>query len=123
KPAGSPSPAAVGSPSPSPAASPVAQAATPAPTTLPAVPADTATVATAHVDIPPVSGKTGSFDIMEIDQDAHLLYVADRTDSGVDLFDVSTPTAKYLRTIDTGSPPNGLSLAKNVNKVFTGNND
>ncbi len=73
--------------------------------------------------IPPVQGKTGSFDIMELDQQAHLLYLGDRTSRGVDIFDVSTPAARYLQTVNTGSPPNGVVLAKNVNKVFTGTND
>ncbi len=76
-----------------------------------------------NVDIPPAKGKTGSFDIIEIDQATHLMYVADRTTGGVDIFDISTPSAKYLQTIATGSPPNGVSLAKNVNKVFAGTND
>jgi len=75
------------------------------------------------VEIPPIKGKTGSFDIIEVDQAAHLLYVADRTSGGVDVLDISRPTAKYLQTVNTGSPPNGVSLAKSVNKVFAGTND
>lgn len=75
------------------------------------------------VDIPPIHGKTASFDIMEIDQAAHLLYVGDRTTGGVDIFDISTPAAKYLQTINTGSPANGVTVAKNVNRVFAGTND
>ena len=90
--------------------------------TLPVVAADMA-LPLPNVEIPPAKGKTGSFDIMEIDQATHLMYVADRTTGGVDIFDISTPSAKYLQTIPTGSPPNGVSLAKNVNKVFAGTND
>lgn len=41
----------------------------------------------------------------------------------MDVFDIASPSAKYLQTIPTGSPPNGVTLAKSVNKVFTGNND
>ncbi len=83
----------------------------------------TATPTLTHIDIPPIAARTASIDIMDIDQQTHLLYVADRTDSGVDVFDVSKPTAKYLRTIDMGTGPNGLSIAKNVNKLFVGNNN
>ncbi len=72
------------------------------------------------VAIPPVQGKTLSSDIMEIDQAAHLLYFADRTDVGIDVFDVRTPAAKYLLTIPTGEGPNGVTVAKNVNKLFVG---
>ncbi len=72
------------------------------------------------VAIPPVQGKTLSGDIMEIDQAAHLLYFADRTDAGIDVFDVRTPSAQYLMTIPTGEGPNGVTVAKNVNKLFVG---
>jgi DNA-binding beta-propeller fold protein YncE len=89
---------------------------------LPVIGADVA-LPLPNVDIPPAKGKTGSFDIIEIDQAAHLMYVADRTTGGVDIFDISSPSARYLQTIATGSPPNGVALAKNVNKLFTGNND
>ncbi len=73
-----------------------------------------------NVAIPPAQGKTGSFDIMEVDQAAHLLYVADRTTGGVDVFNIATPAAQYVQTIDTGAAPNGLVVAKNVNKLFVG---
>jgi hypothetical protein len=53
---------------------------------------------------------------MEIDQAAHLLYVTDRTDNGLDIFDVSTPCAKYVKTIDLGTGSNGVVVAKNVNR-------
>lgn len=72
------------------------------------------------VAIPPAQGKTLSSDILEIDQQAHLLYFADRTTGGVDVFDIRTPSAKYVKTIPIQSPPNGVMLAKNVNKLFVG---
>ncbi len=97
--------------------------ATPAPTVLPPVAANMSTIAISKIPIPPIAGKTASIDIMEIDQVAHLLYVADRTDNGLDVFDVATSCAKYLRTIALGSGPNGVVVAKNVNKVFAGLND
>jgi DNA-binding beta-propeller fold protein YncE len=89
---------------------------------LPVV-ADDVALPLPNVEIPPIKGKTGSFDIIEVDQTAHLMYVGDRTTEGVDIFDVSSPAAKYVQTVKTGTPPNGVTLAKNVNKVFTGTND
>jgi len=107
----------------SPAPSSAATMPAPTATTLPVLPTNTRAQPLTHIDIPPITGKTGSFDILEIDQEAHLLYVADRTDNGVDVLDVSTPTATYLRTIDIGSGANGVSVAKNVNKLFVANNN
>src|SRR2546427_1547377 len=97
--------------------------ATPAPTLLPLVTANLTTVAINRIPIPPIAGKTASIDIMEIDQATHLLYVTDRTDNGLDVFDVATACAKYVKTIDLGSGPNGVVVAKNVNKVFVTLND
>src|SRR5438477_9802889 len=97
--------------------------ATPAPTVLPAITANITSVPINRIPIPPIAGKTASIDIMEIDQAAHLLYVTDRTDNGLDIFDVSTPCAKYVKTIDLGSGPNGVVVAKNVNKLFVTLND
>ncbi len=99
------------------------RSATPAPTLLPIIEANTTKIALTKVPIPPIAGKTASIDIIEIDQAAHLMYVTDRTDNGIDVFDVSTAAAKYLKTIDTGSGPNGVTVAKNVNRLYTGLND
>jgi len=98
-------------------------ASTPPPTLLPAVSTNITTVPITRIPIPPIAGKTASIDIMEIDQAAHVLYVTDRTDNGLDLFDVSTPCAKYVKTIDLGSGTNGVVVAKNVSKVFVTTND
>lgn len=125
-PSASPSPApvaaATASPSPTRSASPAPTAA-PTPTLLPQIAANTTVIPLTKIPIPPIAGKTASIDILEIDQAAHILYVADRTSNGVDVFDVSTPTAKYVKTIDTVSGPNGITVAKNVNKLFAGLND
>ena len=96
---------------------------TPPRTVLPAVAANITTVPINRIPIPPIAGKTASIDIMEIDQASHLLYVTDRTDNGLDIFDVSSPCAKYVKTIDLGSGTNGVVVAKNVNKVFVTTND
>jgi len=97
--------------------------ATPAPTLLPPVAANITAVTLNRIPIPPITGKTASIDIIEIDQAAHLMYVTDRTDNGLDIFDVATACAKYVKTIDLGSGPNGVVVAKNVNKVFVTTND
>ncbi|HLQ32094.1 MAG TPA: hypothetical protein VK457_05360 [Chloroflexota bacterium] len=104
-----------------PAAAPSSPA--PTPTTLPVVDANTTKLPLAHIDIPPAKGKTGSFDIFDTDQAAHLLYVADRAGGGVSIFDVSTPTAKWVKTVETPKNANGVTVAKNVNKVFAGLNE
>lgn len=97
---------------------------TPVPTLAPEVAANTDTTDCVRKILDtPVAGKTASIDVLEVDQAAHILYVADRTSNGVDVLDVSSATAKYLTTVDTGSGPNGLVVAKDVNKVFAGLND
>src|SRR5207248_1082324 len=75
--------------------------------------------------VPALAGLTAaaSMDIIEIDQAAHRAYLADRSANGVDVFDVSTAQPRFVKTIDTGSPPNGVSTAANVKKVFAGLND
>ena len=112
------------SPSPSPSATPGASGApTPQPTLLPPVAADTTVVSLTKIPIPPLSGKTASIDLIQIDQAAHRLYVADRTTNGVDVFDISTKDAKYVKSVDAGSGANGIVVAKDVNKLFAGLND
>ncbi len=64
-----------------------------------------------------------SIDIIVIDQDAHRLYVADRGTNGVDVFDITTKDAKYVKSLDLGSGANGIVVAKKVNKLFAGLND
>jgi len=109
------SPSAAASASAKPAASPK-----PAPTTLPPIPADTTTVALTKVAIPPIAGKTLSADTLDVDQAAHVLYATDRTAGGIDVFDVSTPSAKYLTTIKTPAESHGITVAKDINRLFAG---
>jgi len=112
-------------PTPAPTATPtlVPGAPTPQPTLLPPVAADTTVVPLTKIPIPPLAGKTASIDIITIDQDAHRLYVADRGTNGVDVFDITTKDAKYVKSIDLGSGANGIVVAKKVNKLFAGLND
>jgi len=77
-------------------------------------------VAITSTPIPAAIGKTPSIDVVDIDQAAHLLYAADRTDQGVDVFDISSPTAKYLRTIAMPASPNGLAIAPDLARLFVG---
>jgi hypothetical protein len=77
-------------------------------------------VPVSNTPISAMAGKVGSFDAIEIDQAAHLLYVADRTDRGVDVFDISTPRAKYLQTIPMASNPNGLAIARDLARLYVG---
>src|SRR5438445_2187 len=86
--------------------------------TLPVIAADVA-LPLPNVDIPPITGKTGSFDIIDIDQAAHLMYVGDRITQGVDIFDISTPSARYLQTVPPG-PANGLAINPATNQALLG---
>jgi DNA-binding beta-propeller fold protein YncE len=65
----------------------------------------------ANTPVPTISGQAGNFDAIEIDQGNHRLYVADRTDQGVDVFDISRPGAKFIKPISLSSPPNGLAIS------------
>jgi DNA-binding beta-propeller fold protein YncE len=67
-----------------------------------------------------IAGKAGSFDNIEINQATHRLYVADRTDQAVDVFDISAPRAKYLGPIALPSSPNGLAVAPDLARLFVG---
>jgi YVTN family beta-propeller protein len=118
-----PTPTPAPTPAPTATASLAPGAPTPQPTLLPPVAADTTAVTLTKIPIPPLSGKTASLDLIVIDQDAHRLYVADRTTNGVDVFDITTKDAKYVKSVDAGSGANGVVVAKNVNKLFAGLND
>jgi len=59
-------------------------------------------------------------DTIEIDQEAHVLYAGDNWTGGMDVFDIATPEPKFVRTIKMRNTFYGISVAKNVNKVFVG---
>lgn len=73
-----------------------------------------------HTAVPTLTRSVASFDDVEIDQQNHRLYVADRTDRGVDIFDISSVGAKYMRTIPTPSGPNGLAIAADLTRLYVG---
>jgi DNA-binding beta-propeller fold protein YncE len=77
-------------------------------------------VSITHTTIPGGAAKGASIDVVEIDQATHLLYAADRTDQGVDVFDVSTPKARYIKTIAMPGNPNGLAIATDLGRLFVG---
>ena len=80
-----------------------------------------------RVHIPPVEGRTGIMDAMVVDPESHLLYVADSTDPnhpGVDVVDISGPSAAWRRTISTGDAvPNGLAVVPERHRLYVGQDD
>jgi hypothetical protein len=76
-------------------------------------------VEVANTRVPTLNGQAGNFDNIEIDQGNHRLYVADRTDQGVDVFDISAATAKFIKTIALSSPPNGLAISSDY-RLYAG---
>ncbi|MEA2639713.1 MAG: hypothetical protein QOF51_1107 [Chloroflexota bacterium] len=80
-------------------------------------------VALTAIPIPTAGGKTLAADILDVDQQAHRLYVTDKASGGVDVFDVTTPTAKFVKTIPTSDDANGITVANAVHKLYTGLSD
>jgi DNA-binding beta-propeller fold protein YncE len=78
--------------------------------------------ATTTTRVPALAGKAAVFDDVEIDEAAQRLYVADRTDKGIDVFDVSGTSAKFLTTVALPDTPNGLAVAPALDRVFAGTN-
>src|SRR5258706_586787 len=72
--------------------------------------------------VPAQAGRTKFTDTIDIDQEAHRLYMVDNWTFGIDTFDISSPVPSYLKTIRSTAfrPPAffGLCVAKNVGKVF-----
>jgi hypothetical protein len=79
-----------------------------------------ADVQLANTPVPSISDKAGSFDVVQIDQQNHRLYVSDRTDQGIDVFDISTARAAFLQTIAMPASPNGLAIAPDLGRLFVG---
>jgi WD40 repeat protein len=81
----------------------------------------------ARVEIPPIHNRTAVMDAMVIDPATRTLYVADATDpahQGIDVVDVSRPPGRYLTMISTHDTfPNGLVIAPDVQRLYTGNDD
>lgn len=77
------------------------------------VAADTTSATLTKTVVPGTEGRLIKIDIMWLDQASQKLYVADRDNVGVDVFDVSSDPAKYLTTFKTPAQPNGVVLAGN----------
>jgi DNA-binding beta-propeller fold protein YncE len=75
-----------------------------------------APVPLAEIPLPPAHGKTLSVDAMDVDQQGHLVFTADRTLGGVDVLDVSARTPEFLTTVLVG-PPNGVAVAPDLHLV------
>jgi len=73
---------------------------------------------TTHV--PPHAQIAKFTDTFDIDQAGHRLYYGDNWTQGLEVFDISTPTAKYVTTIRPVGNSFGVRVAKNVNKVYVG---
>jgi WD40 repeat protein len=83
---------------------------------------DTSTSRITNTPITPTTAATGNFDDVEIDQADHRLYAADR-DRGIDVFDISTPTATFVQAITLPSAPNGLAIAPDLGRLYAGTAD
>ena len=73
-----------------------------------------------HVGVPATAVGMKFCDTVEIDQNAHRLYAGDNWAGGVDVFDIATPEAKYLKTIKTKGGFYGIAIAPDLRKVFVG---
>lgn len=73
----------------------------------------------------PVPGlkSSANMDVVDIDQKAQRVYATDRTDSGIDVFDVSKPKASYIKTISLPASPSGVAVAPDLGRVFVGLSD
>jgi DNA-binding beta-propeller fold protein YncE len=80
-----------------------------------------------RVEIPPISRLTATTDAMVVDPATQTLYVADSTDpthQGVDVFDIHSVPGRYVKIISTGDTlPNGLVIAPDVHRMYTGDDD
>ncbi len=95
----------------------------PTATFVPRVDADTTVVLLTKTTIPGTEGKAISADIVDVDQEGHLMVVGDSTTGGVDEWDISGPTPKFLRTVKTAGGPSGVIIAKNVGRIVAGLDD
>ncbi|HYM97019.1 MAG TPA: hypothetical protein VET26_06955, partial [Candidatus Sulfotelmatobacter sp.] len=76
-----------------------------------------------NTTIPTLKGQAASFDNIDVDQKAHRLYVADRTDLGVDVFDIKSAQPTFVTTVGLPASPNGLAVAPDLQRVFAGLSD
>src|SRR5258708_27291863 len=58
--------------------------------------------------------------VIQTAQKDHRLYASDRTDKGIDVFDISSTRPRFLETIARPSSPNGLAIAPDLGRLFVG---
>ena len=75
-----------------------------------------------NTSITPTASNAGNFDDLVIDQAGHRLYAADR-DRGIDVFDITTPVAKFVQSTTLPSAPNGLAIASDLGRLYAGTSD
>ncbi|MGH7761368.1 MAG: YncE family protein [Candidatus Dormibacteraceae bacterium] len=75
-----------------------------------------------NTPITPISASAGNFDDVVIDQANHRLYAADRN-KGIDVFDISMPSARFVQSISLPAAPNGLALASDLDRLYAGTSD
>ncbi len=80
----------------------------------------TTAVPLVSADVPVSAQGTKFTDTFDIDQESHRLYYGDNWAGGIDVFDISSPKAKYLQTIRLRGGIYGVGVAKNVGKLFVG---
>ncbi len=72
-------------------------------------------------DLPPDLCRSKFTDTLDIDQDAHRLYMGDNWSGGIDVFDISSSAPEYLKTIRANAMRPalyGLCVAKDLKKLF-----
>jgi DNA-binding beta-propeller fold protein YncE len=105
-------------PTASPVATAAATSAAPSPTvaaTPTKAPAAYSVSGTIHI----TPKDTNSFDVSLVDPATHTLYIADRTNKGVD----EIVNEKFVRTVGPMVGPNGLILLPDMQQIWAGDND
>ncbi len=62
----------------------------------------------------------GSFDGVALDPTARRLYLADRTNQGIDVVDVTSASPRFVATVPVKAYPNGLAIASDRHRLYAG---
>jgi hypothetical protein len=73
-----------------------------------------------HLMLIPDVAQAKFCDTLDIDHETSTLYAGDNWSAGIDVFDITTPLPRYLRTIRARGRIFGVVVAKNVFKLFVG---
>lgn len=66
---------------------------------------------------------SGSFDGAAVDPASGRVYLADRTDSGIDVVDIGTGNPRFIGTLNLNAAPNGLAAAPDQGRLYAGLED